>query len=58
MARAMLETWVVGELLKSWWRNGLCAPFHFRGMPGGPGAVVSQAPPLTETVWTVPAGGI
>lgn len=29
MAGAMLETWVVGELLKSWWHNGLRAPFHF-----------------------------
>lgn len=104
MAGAMLETWVVGELLKSWWHNGLRAPFHFYrdkeqreidllivrdgtvhpveikksaspdkaairhfaaldklGMTIGPGAVislVSQALPLTETVWTVPAGGI
>lgn len=104
MAGAMLETWVVGELLKSWWHNGLSAPFYFYrdkeqrevdllivrdgtvypveikksaspdktairhfasldklGMPVGPGAVislVSQALPLTETVWTIPAGGI
>lgn len=104
MAGAMLETWVVGELLKSWWHNGLGAPFYFYrdkeqrevdliivrdgtvypveikksaspdktairhfaaldklGMPVGPGAVislVSQALPLTETVWTIPAGGI
>lgn len=104
MAGAMLETWVVGELLKSWWHNGLRAPFHFYrdkeqrevdliivrngtvypveikksaspdkaairhfaaldklGMPVGPGAVislVSQSLPLTETVWTVPAGCI
>lgn len=26
---AMLETWVVGELLRSWWHNGRAAPFHF-----------------------------
>ena len=104
MAGAMLETWVVGELLKSWWHNGLRAPFHFYrdkeqrevdllivrdgtvhpveikksaspdkaairhfaaldklGLPVGPGAVISlarQPLPLTETVWTVPAGGI
>lgn len=104
MAGAMLETWVVGELLKSWWHNGLGAPFYYYrdkeqrevdliivrdgtvypveikksaspdktairhfaaldklGMPVGPGAVislVSQALPLTETVWTIPAGGI
>lgn len=104
MAGAMLETWVVGELLKSWWHNGLRAPFHFYrdkeqreidllivrdgtihpveikksaspdkaairnfaaldklGLPVGPGAVISLASqplPLTETVWTVPAGGI
>ncbi len=104
MAGAMLETWVMGELLKSWWHNGLRAPFHFYrdkeqreidllivrdgtvypveikksaspdkgairhftaldklGMPVGSGAVISlvrQALPLTETVWTVPAGTI
>lgn len=26
---AMLETWVVGELLRSWWHQGRAAPFHF-----------------------------
>lgn len=104
MSGAILETWVVGELLKSWWHNGLRAPFHFYrdkeqrevdllivrddtvypveikksaspdkaairhfaaldkfGLSIGPGAVISlvrQSLPLTETVWTVPAGGI
>jgi predicted AAA+ superfamily ATPase len=104
MAGAMLETWVMGELLKSWWHNGQRAPFHYYrdkeqreidllivrdgtvhpveikktaspdkgairhfaaldklGMPVGSGAVISlvrQALPLTETVWTVPAGTI
>jgi hypothetical protein len=104
MAGAMLETWVVCELLKSWWHNGLRAPFHFYrdkeqreidllivrdgtvypveikksaspgkaairhfaaldklGLTVGPGAVislVSQPLPLTETVWTIPAGSI
>jgi predicted AAA+ superfamily ATPase len=29
MSGAMLETWVVAELLKSYWHNGLDAPFHF-----------------------------
>jgi hypothetical protein len=26
---AMLETWVVGEILKSWWHQGRRAPFYF-----------------------------
>ncbi|MDR1828028.1 MAG: DUF4143 domain-containing protein [Methylobacteriaceae bacterium] len=26
---AILETWIMGELLKSWWNNGLRAPFHY-----------------------------
>lgn len=26
---AMLETWVIGELLRSWWHQGRAAPFHF-----------------------------
>lgn len=29
MAGAMLETWVMGELLKSWWHNGQRPPFHY-----------------------------
>lgn len=29
MSGAILETWVVCELLKSWWHNGLRAPFYF-----------------------------
>ncbi|MFZ5586808.1 MAG: ATP-binding protein [Thermodesulfobacteriota bacterium] len=29
MSGAILETWVVGELLKSWWHNGRRAPFYF-----------------------------
>jgi len=104
MAGAMLETWVVGELLKSWWHNGLRAPFHYfrdkeqreidllivqngvvhpveikktaspdrnairhftvlekLGLAVGPGAVISlvrQPLPLTETVWTLPAGSL
>ena len=29
MAGAILETWVMGELLKSWWHNGLRAPFYY-----------------------------
>jgi predicted AAA+ superfamily ATPase len=28
-AGAILETWIVGELLKSWWHNGQTAPFYF-----------------------------
>jgi hypothetical protein len=28
-AGAMLETWVVGELLKSYWHNGADAPFYY-----------------------------
>jgi hypothetical protein len=104
MAGAALETWVVGELLKSWWHNGLRAPFHYfrdkeqreidllivqngvahpveikktaspdrnairhftvlekLGLAVGPGAVISlvrQPLPLTETVWTLPAGSL
>jgi predicted AAA+ superfamily ATPase len=31
MSEALLETWVVGEILRSWWHNGLCPQFyHFR----------------------------
>lgn len=26
---AILETWIVAELLKSWWHNGQRAPFYF-----------------------------
>jgi len=26
---AMLETWILVELLKSWWHNGKRAPFHY-----------------------------
>ncbi len=26
---AILETWILTELLKSWWHNGLHAPFYF-----------------------------
>lgn len=29
MSGAMLETWVVGELLKGYWHNGLAAPFFY-----------------------------
>ncbi len=29
MSGAMLETWVVAELLKSYWHNGLAAPFYY-----------------------------
>ena len=29
MSGAMLETWVVAELLKSYWHNGLEAPFYY-----------------------------
>ncbi|MDR2819126.1 MAG: ATP-binding protein [Desulfovibrio sp.] len=29
MSGAILETWILGELLKSWWHNGLRAPFHY-----------------------------
>jgi hypothetical protein len=29
MSGAMLETWVVSELLKGYWHNGLEAPFHY-----------------------------
>jgi hypothetical protein len=29
MSGALLETWVVAELLKSYWHNGLEAPFYF-----------------------------
>jgi hypothetical protein len=28
-AGALLETWVVGELLKSYWHNGVDAPFYY-----------------------------
>lgn len=29
MSGAILETWIMGELLKSWWHNGLRAPFYY-----------------------------
>jgi predicted AAA+ superfamily ATPase len=29
MSGAMLETWVLAELLKGYWHNGLAAPFHY-----------------------------
>jgi uncharacterized protein len=29
MSGAILETWVIGELLKSYWHNGLRAPFYY-----------------------------
>ena len=29
MSGAIFETWVLGELLKSYWHNGLQAPFHY-----------------------------
>lgn len=29
LAGAIFETWVVGEMLKSWWHNGKQAPFYY-----------------------------
>ena len=29
MSGAILETWIMGELLKSWWHNGRREPFYF-----------------------------
>ncbi|NLH16716.1 MAG: ATP-binding protein [Phycisphaerae bacterium] len=29
MSGAILETWIIGELLKSYWHNGLRAPFYY-----------------------------
>jgi len=29
MSGAILETWIMSEILKSWWHNGLKAPFYF-----------------------------
>jgi hypothetical protein len=29
MSGSILETWIMSELLKSWWHNGLKAPFYF-----------------------------
>ena len=29
MSGAILETWILAELLKSWWHNGLRAPFYY-----------------------------
>ena len=29
MSGAILETWVIAELLKSWWHNGRRAPFYY-----------------------------
>ena len=29
MSGAILETWVIGELLKSYWHNGRQAPFYY-----------------------------
>jgi len=35
MSGAFLETWVVGEILKSWWHNGRRAPmYYFRDKDG------------------------
>ena len=29
MSGAILETWILSELLKGWWHNGLRAPFYY-----------------------------
>lgn len=29
MSGPILESWILGELLKSWWHNGLRAPFYY-----------------------------
>jgi predicted AAA+ superfamily ATPase len=29
LSGAIFETWVVGEMLKSWWHNGKEAPFYY-----------------------------
>ncbi|MDD2716259.1 MAG: ATP-binding protein [Candidatus Wallbacteria bacterium] len=29
MSGAILETWIIGELLKSYWNNGIRAPFYY-----------------------------
>jgi predicted AAA+ superfamily ATPase len=29
MSGAILETWILSEILKSWWHNGLRTPFYF-----------------------------
>jgi hypothetical protein len=29
MSGAILETWIISEILKTWWYNGLKAPFYF-----------------------------
>ena len=104
MSGAILETWIMGELLKSWQHNGLRAPFYYYrdkdqkeidlliiqdgivhplefkktaspdkrdirhfsvldklNLPVGLGGVIclaSQALPLSETVWCIPAGMI
>ena len=29
MSGAILETWIMAELLKSWWHNGRRAPFYY-----------------------------
>ena len=104
MSGAILETWILGELLKSWQHNGLRAPFYYYrdtdgkeldllivqdgtvyplefkktaspdknavrhfsvleklGLPVGMGAIVcltGRALPLTERVWSVPAGWV
>ncbi|MDR2800609.1 MAG: ATP-binding protein [Desulfovibrio sp.] len=101
MSGPILETWIMGELLKSWLHNGLRPPFYYYrdkdqkeidlliiqdgtvfplefkktaspdkhdirhfsvlekfGMPIGIGGVIclaSQALPLSEKVWSVPA---
>ncbi len=34
MSGAILETWVVGELLKTWWHNGLNPLWHVRDRGG------------------------
>lgn len=104
MSGAILETWILAEILKSWWHNGRRAPFYYYrdtdqkeidllivrdgavyplefkktaspdkntlrhfavlerlNLPIGLGAVVClvrQALPLTERVWSVPAGWV
>jgi hypothetical protein len=29
MSGAILETWILSEILKTWWHNGRRAPFYF-----------------------------
>lgn len=102
MSGAILETWIMDELLKSWWHNGLRAPFYYYrdkdqkeidlliiqdgtvyplefkktaspdkrdirhfsvleklNLPVGMGGVIclaSQALPLDNAAWCIPAG--